>query len=99
MSTLKYLSNFDQLKTEEPIVESIKHLPYKIQAELIIERLAKAGNLFEPLQPSDVKSPKFSESDIPQVSQLKVRQCLKKLKTNEATVKDDVPAKIILQMN
>ena len=28
-STLKYLTNFDQLKTEEPVVESIKDLPDK----------------------------------------------------------------------
>ena len=71
-STLKYLTNFDQLKTEEPIVENIKHLSDIEQAELILEKLAKVGNLFEPLQSCDIQTAEFTESEIPQVSQLKV---------------------------
>ena len=34
------------------------------------------------------------KKDIPQVSQLKVRSALRRLKTNKSTVKDDIPAKV-----
>ena len=37
----------------------------------------------------------FKESDIPQVAQSNVRSCLKSLRTNKATVHDDIPAKIV----
>ena len=56
-STLKYMSSFDQLKTEEPIVEEIKHLSDKIQAELIPEKVAKVGNSFDALQSCDFQNP------------------------------------------
>lgn len=38
-STLKYLSNFDQIKTVDPIVEDIKHLSDEDQTGHIVERL------------------------------------------------------------
>ena len=34
------------------------------------------------------------KKDIPQVSQLKIRSALRRLKTNKSTVKDDIPAKV-----
>ena len=94
-STLKYLTNFDQLKVDEPSVENIKHLPDKEQAELILEKLSKVGNLYDELKSCDIQAPIFNESDIPQISQSKVRQCLRNFKTNKATVKDDIPTKIV----
>ena len=51
--------------------------------------------MFDALKSCDITSQEFSEKDIPQVSHLKVRSALRRLKTNKATVKDDVPAKII----
>ena len=92
---LKYFSNFDQIKTEVPVVESIKHLSDQEQAELIVEKLSKVGNEYDALDKRDISIPEFSENDIPHISQSKVRFLLKKLSTNKATVKDDVPAKII----
>ena len=53
-STLKYLSNFDQLKTEEPSVENIKYIPDEKQADLIVEKLARVGNEFDALQSCEV---------------------------------------------
>ena len=94
-STLKYMTNFDQLKNEEPSVENIKHLPDSVQADLIVEKFAKVGHLFDALNSGDIQIPEFSKKDIPHVSHLKVRQCLRKIKTNKATVKDDVPAKVV----
>ena len=93
-STLKYLSNFDQLKTEDPIVEDIKHISDPDQAALIVEKFAKVGNLFDALKSGDIITQEFDEKDIPQVSQLKVRSALRRLKTNKSTVKDDIPAKV-----
>ena len=72
-STLKYLTNFDQLKNKEPIVERIKHFDDKEQAEVVFEKYAKIGNLYDALNSSDIKTPEFSENDIPQVSQSKVK--------------------------
>ena len=93
-STLKYLSNFDQLKTEEPSVESIKHLPDEQQTALIVEKFAKVGNIFDALRSCDIQMSELSENDFPQVSQSKVRSALKRLKTNKATVKGDIPARV-----
>ena len=94
-STLKYLSNFDQMKTEEPTVESIKQFLDEQQAALIVEKFATIGNLYDAEQSHDIKTQGFSESDIPKVSRSKVRVALRRLKTNKATVKDDIAAKVI----
>ena len=94
-STLKYLSNFDQIKREDPTVENIKHLSDKEQTALIVEKFANVGNSFDALKSCDITTQEFSEKDIPQVSQLKVRSALRRLKTNKATVKDDIPARVI----
>ena len=72
-STLKYLSNFDQMKTEEPTVESIKHFPDEQQSPLIVEKFATIGMLYDAVQSHDIQTQGFSESDIPKVSRSKVR--------------------------
>ena len=94
-STLKYLSNFDQMKREEPTVESIKHFSDEHQAALIVDKFSTIGNLYEPVKSHDIHAQRFCESDIPIVSKSKVNLALKRLKTNKSTVKDDVPAKVI----
>ena len=82
-STLKYLTNFDQLKREEPIVENIKHLSDSEQEELIVDKLARVGNSYNALNSCDVQIPVFSEKDIPQVSQFKVRQLMEKIRNKQ----------------
>ena len=84
-STLKYLSNFDRLKTKDPIVEDIKNLPDQDQTALIVKQISKVVNLFDELKSCDITTQEFDEKDIPQVSQLNVRFALRRLKTNKLT--------------
>ena len=39
-SALKRISSFDQIKTEQPVVDEINHLPDQEQAELIADQFA-----------------------------------------------------------
>ena len=47
------------------IVESIKHLSDKEQAEKIADKFSKVSQEYEPLKAEDIKVPKFESSDIP----------------------------------
>ena len=65
------------------------------QAELNADKLSKAGNEFDALQSCDILNHDFDVNTVPQVTQSKVRKILGTLKINKATVKDDVPAKVL----
>ena len=92
---LKKLSSFDQFKAEEVIVEDIKDLDDKAQAELIADRFASVSQEYDKLKKEDIVVPDFSVDEIPRVSVDEVKEALAKMDANKSNVIDDVPAKIL----
>ena len=92
---LKKLTSYDQLKSEEVIVEALKDFPMNVQAEMIADKFSAVSQEYDKLSDSDVKVPFFSENEIPVVSVEDVRIALAEMDTNKSNVKDDVPSKIL----
>ena len=83
------------LKTNEINVDSLNHLPVKVQVELIADKMSAVRNEYKPLKTKDIKVPAFSEEDIPVISVSYVEKLLSELNTNKSTPKDDIPVRII----
>ena len=54
------MPSFDQLKAEEIIVEDIKDIDDKDQAELIADRFAAVNQEYDKLKKEDIVVPNFS---------------------------------------
>ena len=94
-SKLKRLCSYDQMKSEPIIVESIKHLTDKEQAEIIADKFAKVSQEYEPLKSEDIHVPEFEQSTIPSFTHQQVKKHLEKIKTNKAVPPGDIPPKLI----
>ena len=94
-SKLKRMSSYDQLKTEQVNVENICDLTDKEQVEIIAENFAKISNEYDPVDPGQITLDPSNDKPMPIIEPYEVFEYLKKIKTNTATVKDDVPAKLI----
>ena len=92
---LKKLTCFDQQKSEEILVESIKHLPDEIQAELIADKFAAVSQEYEKIRDDDINVPNFTESEVPVITVENVRLTLAQMDTNKSNVAGDVPARIL----
>ena len=92
---LKKLTNFDQFKNEELVVETIKDLPESEQAELIADKFSEVANEYQELKDDDIKVPVFSEDDIPKFSEKEVKQVLSDIDANKSNVNGDIPAKLL----
>ena len=86
---LKKLTNFDQFKDEEIVVESIKDLSAAEQAELIADKFSEVANEYEELKEEDIIVPPFSEDDIPIFSEKEVENILSEIDTNKSNVNGD----------
>ena len=98
---MKKLTSFDQLKSEEIIVDSIKHLANREPAEEIANKFSKVSQEYQKLNDGDLEIPPFDISQIPQVEVEEVKATLKEMDPNKSNVIDDIPAKFlnILRMN
>ena len=94
---LKKLTSFDQHKAEQIIVEDIKHLTEKEQAEKIADKFSAVSQEYDKLMDEDIIIPMFDVSEIPCIEEEEVRDTLKGLDSNKANVKDDIPARILKQ--
>ena len=94
---LKKLTSIDQHKSEEIVVEDIKDLPNKAQAELIANKFAAVSQEYDRLNSEDINVPNFSESEIPEISVEVVSATLAQMDTNKSNVKGDIPARILKQ--
>ena len=83
---LKKLNSFDQLKAEEIIVEDIKDLNDKMQAELIAERFAEVSQEYDKIKKEDIVVPDFSVDDIPIVSVEEVKDAFAKMDAIKSNV-------------
>ena len=97
-SALKRISSFDQIKTEQPVVDEINHLPDQEQAELIADQFASIQNEYQALEKDDVSIPPFSAADVPQFHPSQVWFALSRIDGRKSTVPGDVPARIIKQI-
>ena len=94
-SKLKRMTSYDNLKSEEVTVENICHLSHVEQAEIIAENFSRISNSYAPIDPEKISMSPENEKSTPKVEAYQVYEFLKKIKTNTATVKDDIPAKLI----
>ena len=94
-SKLKRVCSFDQHKNEPIIVESIKHLSDKEQAEKIADKFSKNSQEFDQLKTDDIKIPEFDKSTVPRISPKDVLKHLRKVKTNRAVPPGDIPPNLI----
>ena len=93
-SSLKRISGSDH-KCLKVIIEELNHLSEPEQAEKIAEFFSSIPNEYEPLKTDDIKVPSFKPEDVPQFHPSQVWLHLTKLRTNRATVKGDIPARLI----
>ena len=95
-SKLKRMSSHDQAKTEEPIVQSLNDLPDQTQAEEIANQFSHIANLYEPLKSEDICLDGIQNSKpYPCLEPHFVHKKIKSMKSNTATLKNDVPMKVI----
>ena len=83
------------MKSEQINIDSICHLSDQDQAEQIADSFSKVSNQFEPIDKEKICLIPENEKPMPVFEAHEVFEYLKRIKTNTATVKDDVPAKII----
>ena len=91
---LKKLTSYDQRKSDEVIVESIKDLNANEQAELIADKFSEISQEYDKLKTEDIKIPEFTIDDIPQFTEVEVREVLAAMDTKKSNVKGDIPARI-----
>ena len=92
---LKKLTSYDQQKSEEIVVESIKDLSSQEQAEMIADRFASVSQEFDRLENGDIQIPYFPNEDIPQFIEKDVVEVLANLDSNKSNVNGDIPAKVL----
>ena len=90
---LKKMMRIDQTHSEEIIVEEIKDLPDKKQAELIADKFAEVSSEYEKLKTEDIKIPWFSESEIPQVEENDIAAVLACMDGSKSSILGDIPSK------
>ena len=92
---LKKLTNMAQPESEDIQVESIKDLSSKIQAEKIADKFAEVSQEYEEIRVEDIIFPKFTEEDIPYISESEVIETMLNIDASKSNVKNDIPAKIL----
>ena len=98
-SKLKRMSNYDQTKTEQISVEEICQFSDEEQAEIIAENFSRISNQYDQIDSDKIARhttrTKGNNKSMPIFEPHEVYDFLRKIKTNTATVKEDIPAKII----
>jgi hypothetical protein len=94
-SKVKRMTSYDQLKSEQVIVESICHLSDKDQVEIVADSFSKVSNQYDEINPEKICLRSANNKASPKFEAHQIYEYLKKIKTNTSTVKDDIPAKII----
>ena len=89
------MTNFDQMKSEEIVVESIKDLTALEQAEQIADKFSEVANEYEKLKTEDIKVPFFSQEQIPQFTTKEVETVLNEIDAKKSNVNGDFPAKLL----
>ena len=93
-SSLKRISGYDQ-KSEKVIIAEIFDQTDQEQAEAIADYFSSIPNEYDALQDDDIKVPMFTKNQVLQFHPSQVWLYLTKVKTNKATVRGDLPARLI----
>ena len=93
-SSLKRITGYDQ-KAEKVIIAEIFDKTDQEQAEKIAEYFSSIPNEYNAIKDGDIEIPPFTENQVIQFHPSQVWLQLSKIKTNKATVKGDLPAKLI----
>ena len=93
-SSLKRITGNDQ-KSEKVIISEIFHKSDQEQAEVIADYFSSIPNEYDAIKEDDIISPPFSEKQVLQFHPSQVWLHLTKMKTNKATVRGDLPARLI----
>ena len=94
-SELKKITNFDQLKSEEILVENIKDLTALEQTEQIADKFSEVANEYEKLKAEDIAVPFFSEEEIPKFTTKEVELVLNEIDAKKSNVNGDFPVKLL----
>ena len=89
------MSSHNVDNSEDPEVLSIKDLPNQIQAETMADEFSAISNLYQPLNEDDITIESSNKAPIPLMTPYFVHQKIKKMKNNSATMKGDIPVKVI----
>ena len=93
-SSLKRISGYDQ-KSEKVIISEIFDKTDQEQAEMIAQYFSSIPNEYDALKTEDIKIPTLSEDQVLQFQPSQVWLQLTKIMTNKATVRGDLPARLI----
>ena len=96
-SSLKRISGYDQ-KSEKVIIAEIFDQTDQEQAEAIADYFSSIPNEYDALQDDDIKVPMFTKNQVLQFHPSQVWLYLTKVKTNKATVRGDLPARLIKEV-
>ena len=94
-SKVKRITSYKIHENELPQCQEISSFDDQNQAELIADTYEQVANSYEPLKDGDVSLPEISEGTYPKITVKMVFNYLRKIKTNTATVHNDIPAKVI----
>ena len=87
--------SFDQHLSDEVVVEEIKDVTPKEQAELIANKFAEVSQEYDRIKSEDIDIPEFSEEEIPKVAESEIVAALADMDANKSNVKKDIPAKVL----
>ena len=91
---MKRITSYKIHENELPHCQEISSLDDQNQAELIADTYEKVANSYEPLKDGDVLLPEIPEGTYPKITVKMVFNYLRKIKSNTATVHNDIPAKV-----
>ena len=74
------MASFDQEKQQQPIVDDIRELSDKEQAEQIANHFEKIQNDYDSLKTGDISAPSFNKSEIPKIKVSQVWAALSQIK-------------------
>ena len=94
-SELKKLTNYEQTKSEDIIVDDIKDLEDLEQAEIIADKFSEVANEYQKLKTKDIEIPEYNEQDIPKFEEKEVESILNEMDTNKSNVNGDFPIKLL----
>ena len=94
-SMLKWISSFDQHKSEEIQVDEISHPSDIHQGEAIADSPSNISNQYRSLRTEDIILKPIQEGSYPQFTLVEVRRFLENIKTKKSTVLGDIPARIV----
>ena len=93
-SSLKRISG-EETKGQKVEIEEIFDKTDQEQAEIIADYFSSIPNEYDPLKDDDISVPPYTKSEVIQFHPSQVWLFLTKVKTNKATVRGDIPAKLI----